>query len=36
MQILPDRLCQEFSGKVINIHHAFLPASVGANPYRRA
>jgi formyltetrahydrofolate deformylase len=36
MQILPDRLCQEFAGKVINIHHSFLPAFVGANPYRRA
>ena len=36
MQILPDALCREFAGKVINIHHSFLPAFVGANPYRRA
>jgi formyltetrahydrofolate deformylase len=36
MQILPEALCREFSGKVINIHHSFLPAFVGANPYRRA
>ena len=36
MQILPEVLCREFSGKVINIHHSFLPAFVGANPYRRA
>ncbi|MFM8365739.1 MAG: formyltetrahydrofolate deformylase [Verrucomicrobiota bacterium] len=36
MQILPAGLCREFSGRVINIHHSFLPAFVGANPYRRA
>jgi formyltetrahydrofolate deformylase len=36
MQILPEALCREFAGKVINIHHSFLPAFVGANPYRRA
>jgi formyltetrahydrofolate deformylase len=36
MQILPADLCQEFAGRVINIHHSFLPAFVGANPYRRA
>lgn len=36
MQILPDWLCREFAGRAINIHHSFLPAFVGANPYRRA
>ncbi len=36
MQILPPWLCQEFSSRAINIHHSFLPAFVGANPYRRA
>lgn len=36
MQILPDWFCEEFSARVINIHHSFLPAFVGANPYRRA
>jgi len=36
MQILPDHFCQEFSGKIINIHHSFLPAFIGANPYRQA
>ena len=36
MQILPEAICREFAGKVINIHHSFLPAFVGANPYRRA
>jgi formyltetrahydrofolate deformylase len=36
MQILPDSLCRKFAGRIINIHHSFLPAFVGANPYRRA
>jgi len=36
MQVLPEALCREFAGKVINIRHSFLPAFVGANPYRRA
>ena len=36
MQILPDSFCQEFSGKIINIHHSFLPAFIGANPYKQA
>ena len=36
MQILPASFCDEFSGKIINIHHSFLPAFIGANPYRQA
>lgn len=36
MQILPPWLCQEFAGRVINIHHSFLPAFAGANPYQKA
>jgi len=36
MQILPPELCQEMPGRIINIHHSFLPSFVGANPYRRA
>ncbi|QTN34303.1 formyltetrahydrofolate deformylase [Akkermansiaceae bacterium] len=36
MQILPDSFCTEFSGKIINIHHSFLPAFIGANPYKQA
>lgn len=36
MQILPAGFCDEFSGKIINIHHSFLPAFIGANPYRQA
>lgn len=36
MQILPDWFCQAYSGRLINIHHSFLPAFIGANPYRQA
>ncbi|SHK11560.1 formyltetrahydrofolate deformylase [Rubritalea squalenifaciens DSM 18772] len=36
MQILPDWFCSQFAGKLINIHHSFLPAFIGANPYRQA
>lgn len=36
MQILPNALCEKRHGQVINIHHSFLPAFVGANPYKRA
>jgi formyltetrahydrofolate deformylase len=36
MQIIPPDLCAEWAGKIINIHHSFLPSFVGANPYLRA
>jgi formyltetrahydrofolate deformylase len=36
MQIIPPQLCIEYAGKLINIHHSFLPSFVGANPYQRA
>lgn len=36
MQIFPGWLCQEYAARLINIHHSFLPAFVGANPYQRA
>jgi formyltetrahydrofolate deformylase len=36
MQILPEWLCQEYAARIINIHHSFLPAFGGANPYQRA
>jgi len=36
MQIVPPALCAEFHGRIINIHHSFLPSFVGANPYQRA
>lgn len=36
MQILPEALCDKYAGKIINIHHSFLPSFIGANPYRQA
>ena len=36
MQILSDKVCQEYSGRIINIHHSFLPSFKGARPYHRA
>lgn len=36
MQILPDDFCADYAGRIINIHHSFLPAFVGASPYRQA
>lgn len=36
MQVLSDRMCQEMSGRIINIHHSFLPSFKGANPYKQA
>ena len=36
MQILPSDFCQQYSGRVINIHHSFLPSFVGAKPYHQA
>lgn len=36
MQILPDSFCRDYAGRLINIHHSFLPAFIGANPYRQA
>lgn len=36
MQILEPALVQAFPSRIINIHHSFLPAFVGANPYHRA
>jgi formyltetrahydrofolate deformylase len=36
MQVIPARLCEEWHGRIINIHHSFLPSFAGANPYRRA
>ena len=36
MQILSDPLCQELSGRAINIHHSFLPSFKGAKPYHAA
>jgi len=36
MQILSQEFVARFPSKIINIHHSFLPAFVGANPYRQA
>jgi formyltetrahydrofolate deformylase len=36
MQIMPPWFCADYAGRMINIHHSFLPAFVGANPYRQA
>lgn len=36
MQILPPKMCRDYAGQVINIHHSFLPSFVGAKPYHQA
>jgi formyltetrahydrofolate deformylase len=36
MQILSDEMCRKMSGRIINIHHSFLPSFKGAKPYRQA
>ncbi len=36
MQILSPELCAALEGRVINIHHSFLPGFKGANPYKQA
>ncbi|MEV7632206.1 formyltetrahydrofolate deformylase [Microbacterium sp. NPDC089318] len=36
MQILTDDFIERLGAPVINIHHSFLPAFIGANPYARA
>ena len=36
MQILSPEFCKEFAGKIVNIHHSFLPGFKGADPYAQA
>lgn len=36
MQILSDEMCQQMSGRIINIHHSFLPSFKGGSPYKQA
>jgi len=36
MQVIPSDVCDRWPGRLMNIHHSFLPSFVGANPYQRA
>ena len=36
MQILPPAICAAYPGRILNIHHSFLPSFVGAKPYHQA
>lgn len=36
MQILPADVCEAYEGRIINIHHSFLPSFAGAKPYHQA
>lgn len=36
MQVIPDDLARRHQGRMINIHHSFLPSFVGARPYEQA
>ena len=36
MQVLSNKACEKLAGKVINIHHSFLPSFKGAAPYQQA
>lgn len=36
MQVLSDEICRKLDGRVINIHHSFLPSFKGAKPYHQA
>jgi formyltetrahydrofolate deformylase len=36
MQVLSDDLCRRLEGRIINIHHSFLPSFKGARPYAQA
>ena len=36
MQVLSEAFCERMAGRIINIHHSFLPSFKGASPYRQA
>jgi formyltetrahydrofolate deformylase len=36
MQIVPPDLCEAWAGRMLNIHHSFLPSFIGGKPYHQA
>lgn len=36
MQVISEQMIAEYPNRIINIHHSFLPAFVGAKPYHQA
>jgi formyltetrahydrofolate deformylase len=36
MQVISSELCEEMRGRIVNIHHSFLPGFKGARPYHQA
>ena len=36
MQVLSPELCSDLSGRIVNIHHSFLPGFKGSRPYHQA
>lgn len=36
MQIVSQDMCELLQGKIINIHHSFLPSFMGSKPYHQA
>lgn len=36
MQVLPAWICEALPGRILNIHHSFLPSFAGARPYHQA
>jgi len=36
MQVLPPDLCERYAGRILNIHHSFLPSFAGGKPYQQA
>jgi len=36
MQVLPAALCERYAGRLVNIHHSFLPSFAGGRPHQQA
>ena len=36
MQILSSQIVKTYPNRIVNIHHSFLPAFIGSNPYKQA